>query len=211
MAKSKNATKNKNEASTVAATSVALIGLAAIVAATVNGGFAWVGLEEAKNLAAEGLTESNNDVSDGRPEGTIATRATQKGIDMNAQTQTIGKGDVATVSAAQVLGKSEFVIETGVALPKSAARGRTGSKYPFEALQLSQSFFIPEKKVSDLASTIAGANARYASEKKDDKGAVVIRTNRKNKVVPELVYSRKFVVRNAEKDGVKGARVFRTV
>lgn len=194
---------------------IAILGMVAIIEACKVNGFAWVGVDEAKALAAQGLIETNAEYAEGRPAGTIAARVTDKGTEMNAVAN--GAAEVAKPSFAVVL---SFELESGIELPKIASRGRTGqSKYPFDKMEKGQSFFIASKKVSDLASTISGANLKFATEQKDEKGAVVTRTNRKNKVVPVLVYNKKFVVRSAVREVVTaegkttqtGVRIFRTV
>lgn len=172
-------------------TAVALIGLAAIVAATQDAtkGFAFVGKAEADKLAADGLVELNADVA-GTPEGQIATRATQKGIDSLS---------AAAPAAAPSAGKSEFVIEDDVAIPAVSGRGRIGSVYPFDKLNVGQSFFVP-KAAKNLASTVSSANARYAVEVPGE-----TRTDRKGNVVPKTKFTRHFIVRSVE----GGSRIWR--
>lgn len=169
---------------------VALIGIAAIVAATQDAskGFAFVGTDEANKLAADGLVELNADVPN-TPEGQIATRATQKGIDSVP----------ASGSAAAPAGKSEFVIEDDVAIPAVAGRGRIGSVYPFDKLNVGQSFFVP-KAAKNLASTVSSANARYAVEVPGE-----TRTDRNGNVVPKTKFTRHFIVRSVE----GGSRIWR--
>lgn len=176
---------------------VAQIGLAAIVAAMSGSpGYAMVPKAEAERLASEGLVELNNAIVDGDK---IATRATQKGIDSVNQTE--NKSDAAEAAPAKI----QFVIEDNVALPAIVGRGRTGSAYPFDKLNVGQSFFVP-KPAKNLASTVSTANARYAVEEKDEAGNVLTRTDRKGNVVPKTKQTRTFAVRTVE----GGSRIWRT-
>src|SRR5688572_1938716 len=108
-------------------TTVALIGLAAIVAATQDAtkGFALVGKAEADKLAADGMIEvAPEGAVAGVPEGQVAARATQKGID--------SLNTPAAAAAPTTAAKGEFVIEDSVPIPAVSGRGRIGSVYPFD-------------------------------------------------------------------------------
>lgn len=171
---------------------VALVGIAAIVAATQGeAGFAFVGTDEAKALEADGLVETNADVPN-TPAGQIATRATQKGID-SMKTQNSAEQAQASGS------KSDFVIEDNIAIPAVSGRGRIGSVYPFDKLNVGQSFFVP-KPAKNLASTVSSANARYAVEVPGE-----TRVDRKGNTVPATKFTRHFIVRSVE----GGSRIWR--
>ena len=104
-----------------------------------------------------------------------------------------------------------FKIEDGIPVPTISGRGRGGNVYPFDQLEVGQSFFVANSEdkpnaAKSLASTVSSATARYAVASED--GAT--KTNKKGETVPVMVKTRKFVVRRVEENGVKGARVWRT-
>lgn len=169
---------------------VTSVGIAAIVAATQAGnpGYLMVPTAEAQKLAADGLVELNTAMTG---DGTIATRATQKGID---SVNTNANTNPAPVGAE----KPKFVIEDNVSIPAISGRGRIGSVYPFDELKVGQSFFVP-KAAKNLASTVSSANARYAEETGET------RVNRKGETVPKYKFTRQFIVRSVE----GGSRIWR--
>jgi len=187
------------------AVKVAVIGLSEIVAAGANG--LYTSPEVHAQLLADGLVEINETMTD--EAGHIATRATQKGIDSMSKTAT------AKAPAAAPVNASGFAIEDGIALPSVSGRGRTATVYPFDALQVGQSFFVPNSEdkpnaAKSLASTVSSATARYAVPAAD--GSTKI--NGKGETVPVMTETRKFVVRSrtAEQEpkyGVAGARIYR--
>lgn len=154
-------------------------------------------------LIALELVEVNEAITN--EAGEVATRATQKGIEYVMENTEKAPEMPATVAA-----KPTFVIESGIPVPAARRTGRGGSSYPFDALEVGQSFFIaasekhPEPAKS-LASTVSGATARY-----DIVSETETVTTRKGNVVPVRTHTRKFVIKADTKDGVNGARVFRT-
>lgn len=77
-------------------------------------------------------------------------------------------------------GKSEFEIDDAVPMPVKASRGgKRGSKYPFDALKVGQSFHVPKTKdnpdpVSALASSLTGARRRYSIPAVDSEGRQIM-------------------------------------
>jgi len=141
-----------------------------------------------------GYVEMNREITNGEE---VATRATAAGIQFvtgNANTEVKGEEPMSEKAPAVVTG---FVIEDSIEIPKTSRANN--SKYPFDKLEVGQSFFIPGKTAKSLASTVSSATQRYAKE------AEGTRTNRKGEEVPNVVFERKFIVRDA--DG--GARVWR--
>lgn len=144
-------------------------------------------------FVAEGLVETNDSLNDGN--GNIAVRLKSA----PASTQTQGAATVSQTNA------TPFAIEDGIELPTSG-RGRTSTTYPFDLLNVGQSFFVANtaekpNAAKSLASTVSSATARYAE--------VVPGQTKKNKAgedVPVTKTTRKFVVRAVE----GGARVWRT-
>lgn len=191
---SKKSTKNT-------AAAVAAIGLAEIVAAGANG--LYTRPEVHGPLVEQGFVELNP--AGPNESGETLTRATQKGIEsMNTATNTAAPAASAPASAAS------FAIEDGIAMPTASGRGRGGNVYPFDALNVGQSFFVPNTEykpnaAKSLASTVSSATARYAEVVEGQ-----FKTNKKGEQVPVTRETRKFVVRSVEENGVKGARVWRT-
>ena len=180
-----------------------VIALAEIVAAGAKGLFTPAAVHGP--LVEAGLVEINPAMVN--EAGEIATRATQAGI------ESLDSGaivvDKATTEANSAI--AEFQIEDNVPVPAISGRGRGGNVYPFDQLEVGQSFFVADSEsrpnaAKSLASTVCSATARYAVPAEDGS----TKTNKKGEVVPVMVKTRKFVVRRAEEDGVKGARVWRT-
>ncbi len=175
--------------------------LAAVVAAGPNGTFAPE--DVCKALEAEGLAEYQAEVKD--ENGFMAVRATAAGVAK-------ATGEVATFTPSAPKVETSFAIESGVSIPAPIGRGRSGSKYPFDLLEVGQSFFVPDSTeqpdaAASLASTVSGATQRFATDHATETKTV------KGKTVPKKVYSRKFALRKVEaaKDpsGMNGARVWR--
>lgn len=173
---------------------------------TATSGFIYTVPAAIQFLVESGDVEINPSVV--HPSGMLGTRATAQGISKmtQAQTQTAPQTQAAAPAAAPAAPKVEFEIETGVALPaiKRNSIGHGNTKYPFDKLEIGQSFFVPGGSVKKLASTVASANDRYSEEVPGQ-----TRTNRKGKTVPVTKSLRRFVVRNDTKDGVAGARIGR--
>ena len=101
--------------------------------------------------------------------------------------------------------KSMFKIENEVPVPAISGRGRGGNVYPFNQLEVGQSFFVEGEKTI-APSTVSAATSRYAVPSAD--GAT--KTNKAGETVPVMVPVRKFVGRKVEEAGVKGTRFWRT-
>lgn len=162
-------------------------------------------------LVNDGLVEVNEGITN--EAGEVATRATMKGIEkVMSETST-------AVEAAPVVATG-FVIED-VALPKSNRGGRTGkSVYPFEALEVGQSFFVPASEkhpepAKSLASTVSSAMKRFDVADLDENGVqktkvITVPKTGEKRTVLATKHTRVFGLRPDEKDGVKGARIGRT-
>jgi hypothetical protein len=101
-----------------------------------------------------------------------------------------------------------FEIETGIPVPDRARRSGPTGKYPFDALEVGQSFFIPATNEKpepwkSMQSTVTAAQRRYSTEDGT-------RVNRNGDTVPNLKPTRRFRLDKSEKDGKQGARVWRT-
>lgn len=166
--------------------------LAEIVEATNDAaqGFKFVSQLDAEYLLEAGLIEVNNEMQD--EAGNVAARAVQ------------------TTTPTKAAPVSKFEIESGIEVPTKATRSGAGrsSVYPFEALEVGQSFFVANDGDKDayksMSSTVSSANARFTEEVEGE-----TRVNRKGKTVPVTKQLRHFMHVRAEKDGVQGTRVFR--
>lgn len=181
-----------------------LITLATLVGFGGNG--TYLKREEAQPLVDAGHAEFGPEQAD----GTVAVRATDAGVAAHAATLPAGTPDTAPV-AAPVKAKRSFTIDSDIPVPASSNRGgRRGSTYPFEALEVNQSFFIADEDtdskdaVRSMASTVAAQNIKYSEPVPGE-----TRVNRKGNTVEATKQTRKFIVRSVTENGVKGARIFR--
>jgi hypothetical protein len=190
--------------------------LAKIVKATTAGQIAYI--KEGKTLTqlcGLGLIEINPAMKEGDK---VAARNTPLGLDAHdaaAKTDaTDGNTAEPVTQGSNVM--TSFTIETGVEMPAITRAGSRTSVYPFDALEVGQSFFVPATEempdpAKSLASTVSSASKRYATVD----GTRTI--HRKNKETGELepvevdnyVYERKFAVRKCDHEGTPGARVWR--
>lgn len=138
----------------------------------------------------------------------------ETGVDTGSGSNDNGNhtGNVAEQPKSQGASKSMFKIESNIAVPKASKRTRA-SAYPFDELEVGQSFFVPATAerpdpAKTMGSTVNGANARFSEEIPGE-----TRTNRKGNVVPATRQLREFIVRPVTEDvdgvEVKGARVWR--
>lgn len=174
--------------------------LSAAIAASAEG-FIYAAAADVAPFVAEGLVETNEGIKD--EAGNIAVRL--KTATATEGTSTVNTANTAAPAASAA--PSSFAIEDGIAMPTASGRGRGGNVYPFDALEVGQSFFVPNSEdkpnaAKSLASTVSSATARFAVPSED--GAT--KTNKKGETVPVMVETRKFVVRSVE----GGARVWRT-
>jgi len=202
MATKKSAGKKTSAAETA---TVVAITLATIVAAGANG--IYTSPEVHLPLVEAGMVEINPAMTN--ENGEVATRATQKGIESLDSAATVADNatsetQTATTGETQKV-KTMFKIEANIPVPAISGRGRAGNVYPFDQLEIGQSFFVEgEKAISP--STISAANYRYAVPSAD--GAT--KTNKKGETVPVMTLVRKFIGRKVEESGTKGVRVWRT-
>jgi hypothetical protein len=182
----------KNTPAPASAPDTVVATLAVIVAAGVDGIFAPDSVSIP--LADAGLVEVNRAVINDLNEHPC--RATAAGI-----AKVMGDGSVIAPVAASA---PAFQIEKAVPIPAPVGRGRSGSKYPFESLQVGDSFFVADTEAhpdaaASLASTVSGATQRYAIYHPTETKLV------KGVMVPKKVYERKFALRKVP----GGARVWR--
>lgn len=169
-----------------------------VIAATAAGSYVYVSEDLYQPLVKAGLVEINLDIVN--EAGEVATRAITTQVEPEKQ-----KGE----------SKMSFEIESGIPMPASTRRGGVReAKYPFDKLEVGQSFFVaPSEKHPEpwksYASTISGATKRYDVVVEGTKEVRNPKTG-EVKTVPKTEHTRVFKIVEAEKDGVKGGRVFRT-
>lgn len=170
-------------------------------------------------LAEAGLIELNPQMIEGDK---IAARTTNAGVDTyqnGDNVEPVNEDNATADESAITQGNktmSGFSIDTGVPVPAIKRSGAATSIYPFDALEVGQSFFVPATDEmpnpgKSLASTVSSASKRYATETGTRE---LTRKNRTTSeietvTVPTYTYERKFMVRTVEENGVKGARVWR--
>lgn len=192
-----------------------------IVAATQNPDTGYVHMSEksVKVLLDAGMVECNTEMTDAQ--GNPAVRATPEGIETMNTTP-----DNAASEATAAAPQTEFVIED-VPLPNITRGGTSASKYPFDTLEIGQSFFVPATEDmpnpgKSLASTVSSASKRYATKngtrtinRKADEALAAERGVEVGAMVEVEVdaydYARKFKVRTIKDDAgnITGARVGR--
>ena len=178
------------------------VGLQKIVEATLAGTILNTLPAIHEPLIATGLVEINPAIV--TDAGEIATRATQAGIDL--VNKDLDEAEAAPAAPAAPYVKRSFLIED---VPLSLKKARTGREtiYPFDALNIGQSFFVantPEHPdvAKSLASTVSSANQRFSVPATDGS----TRVNKKGETVPAMVKTRTFGIEKVE----GGARVGRT-
>lgn len=178
------------------------------IAATEAGSYIYASEDLYQPLVEAGLVEVNPEIVN--EAGEIAVRA----ILSAKQTQTEEKKGVVKMS---------FEIESNIPIPVGASRrgGAREAKYPFDKLEVGQSFFVaPSEKHPEpwksYASTISGATKRYDVPDIDEATGIQKtkktrnpKTGEVNENAPATKHTRIFKIVEAEKDGVKGGRVFR--
>lgn len=196
------------------------LALVELVQTTLEGGFVYTDKATHDYLIEQGHAEVNPDMVD--ESGDVATRATDAGIAHIQALEVETSADTAEETteenqpepeaeqpATAEPTKSEskkmsIEIEQNVAVPAVSGRGRKSSMYPFDDMQIGDSFFVEATEAKpdpakSMASTVAGANARYAEPTGE------MRVNRNGKEVPATVPTRRYIVRSVE----GGARVWR--
>ena len=99
--------------------------------------------------------------------------------------------------------ESVIEIEDDIPLPAIKRKTAKESPYPFDLLQVGQSFFVP-LTVKKMATNVNQAMKKHMVQDG------TFSKNRKGVDVPTLVKTVVFEVRIAEKNGVAGCRIFRT-
>jgi hypothetical protein len=157
--KGEDMAKGKNERVAVTARGTALLALIAGAEA----GYLMLTQEEGSEAVNAGHATVDGSITDG---DTAAVRLTDAGRAALAAEQGGGNAGQADNGGGS---NGDFVIEDAVPIPARSSRGRSGG-YPFDQLQVGQSFHVPlgkdDKEPADVAarlqSSVSGARARYA-------------------------------------------------
>lgn len=170
------------------------ITLATIAAAGADGMFVPPLLAE--KLSKEGFIEVNPDPTAVDEYGCVGARVTEEGASEAAKVET-------TEAPVEAETTASFEIEDNVEIPKGTRGRASASKYPFDKLEIGQSFFVADNpKMKDTARTMGSVvsreKKRYAVETGEMKEG-------KNGSIPVLKYERNFICRPVE----GGARVWR--
>jgi len=190
--------KNKPAATAHVEASAPEMTLEIVRQATEAGNIVYTSAEFHNPLIESGDVEINSGMID--EHGNIATRAIFKETPMIETTEI------------NVTEKPKFEIESDVVIPdrvRKVSGNRAGRTpvYPFDALEVGQAFHVADKSADKpaakaMASTVAGANARYAEVVEGE-----FRTNRKGVSVPVTKQLRQFKVFEATKTMLDGSVV----
>jgi len=179
--------------------------------------------KEAKELTDGGFAEFNPEIRDGAK---IAIRLTDEGLKMpeantggDANTDTTGAApntdpantDPATAPTA--VPSNGFAIIDNASLPGASRGGRNGPVYPFDDLNVGQSFFVPAtsdkpEPAKSIASTATSAAKRFATPVTNEDGSAVMETYKVKgveKTRPKMNETRKFAVKTVEAGKSYGA------
>ena len=142
----------------------------ALLSAIAIGNVTHVSRDNGLPLVQAGLIEVNTDILD--DSGNAAVRLTDRGKIM------VNGGESASSATAK------YAVISDAVLPASKRKGGGGGApvvYPFDSLEIGQSFFVPVSEkhndpVKTLGSTVSSANMRYAVDTGETK--TVVRTKR---------------------------------
>lgn len=164
--------------------------------------------KEAKELTDGGLAEFNPDIRDGDK---IAIRLTDEGLKMADASNTDNSNSTDTGSTATAA--IGFAIIGDAKLPGASRGGRNGPVYPFDDLNVGQSFFVPAtddkpEPAKSIASTATSAAKRFAKPVTNADGSAVMEeytVKGVTKTREKFEYTRKFAVKSVEAGKVYGA------
>lgn len=195
--------------------------LAKVVEATNAGSFVYLCEAAYQPLVDAGLVEINPAMVN--EEGEVATRAILANVSETIVEEKVEEtiNPVIEPTKTKENTKMSFEIESNIPLPVTKRGGKRESAYPFAALEVNQSFFIPASEkhpepAKSLASTVSGATKRYdvlvfeADSTTPKMKEVTNPKTKEKRTVQETAHTRTFKIVADEKDGVKGGRVFRT-
>lgn len=189
--------------------------LQSIAKATAENNVVYVNKSEGEPLLAKALIVVNLEMPDPNDASRVASRITDTGLEyLKNMTNAQATKPVEAASTG-------FAIITNAVLPASKRGNKGGGAptiYPFEQMEIGQSFFVPKSEkhpdpVKTLGSTVSSANMRFAEEtgqtkevertkRGSDHKAVVDAAGNKVKekvTVPVYKFTRKFALRSVKK------------
>lgn len=182
--------------------------LTAVVAGTASpSGCAFLTEKDADELSAADTTlvAVNKALTDANKK--VAVRATAAGI--------AGVAALPPVAPKAPAGPAPvFAIDKGLPVPEiKRGGGARAEVYPFDKMEQTDSFFIAAtaakpNPAKSLASTVSSATKRYAKATGEQE-TVTIRGKQITRTKMQL--TRQFVVRAVDENGIKGARIWRTL
>lgn len=183
--------------------------LPALAEATVGGSYIFADPFNIAYLIENGWAIQNETITNPENAEEFATRATPEGVAFVNQTASAEIKVEEPKPERKV--KMSFEIEKGIPVPKTTRGGARTSAYPFDALELNDSFFIPASEkhpepAKSLASTVSGATKRYDVLVPGETKEVRNPKTQEVKTVPMTAHTRIFKIKAV--DG--GARVWRT-
>jgi hypothetical protein len=229
--------KAPTPAAAPARTAVTLTGVAllAAIAASENG-YMMLTQAEGQDIVNEGFAVVDTSIVEG---DTAAVRLTEAGTAKLAETKDNGGNPEATAGTASAAdsAKASYDIDDGVPMPTGTVRrGREGG-YPFDKLEIGQSFHVAktadnEDPAARLASSVSGARVKYSEEIPGETETVTKKTYKRGPdgkgyakdadgkriveseetvTVPKLKLTRDFVCKSVDASDPKGegARVWR--
>lgn len=229
--------KTPTPAAAPARTAVTLTGVALLAAiASAEGGFLMLTQAEGQDIVNEGFAVVDTSIVEG---DTAAVRLTEAGTAKLAETKDNGSNPEATAGTAPAAtdAKASYDIDDGVPMPTGTVRrGREGG-YPFDKLEIGQSFHVAksadnEDPAARLASSVSGARVKYSEEVPGETETVTKKTYKRGPdgkgyakdadgkriveseetvTVPKLKLTRDFVCKSVDASDPKGegARVWR--
>lgn len=175
-------------------------------------GVAYIDPDKGNELAAAGLVELNASMVDDF--GGIAARLTPSGlwaVENDGQPAKLDEPIAKPKKAAKVAAKPKelpmtdttFEITKGGFEAPARKQIERNNKYPFDSLEVGDSFLVPSKAVEKFASTVTAANRKYSEETGETESYT---RKGETKTRPVRKSLRKFAYK-AEGDGVRVGRV----
>ena len=187
-----------------------------IVAATTAGSYVFADPFEVGYLIELGLVECNETIKNPANEEEMATRATPAGIEY-VMTEVTKQPAQAAIKVEEPKperkSKMSFVIENIPVVAGKRGGGTRTAKYPFEALEVGQSFFVATDK--SIAAALTNAMKKYDVADLDEAGVqktkvITVPKTGEKRTVNATKHVRVFKAVAETSGGVAGFRVGRT-
>lgn len=185
-----------------------------IVAVTQAGSYVFADPFDVAYLIENDFVECCAEVKNPENPVEVATRATQAGyvfVQLETESVVNTQPELAKTKGSK---KMSFEIENIPVVAGKRGGGTRTSKYPFDTLEVGQSFFVPTEK--SLASTLTNAMKKYDVPVFEEDGVtpklkeVAVPNTQEKRTVQVTKHVRVFSAVAETKDGVAGYRVGRT-